>query len=509
MERLRLAIWAFPSKVQNVAGRSLAMVPRSVCLLALAVACSPIGFVVPARATPNIVVIYTDDQGYGDVGVYGATGFSTPNLDRLAMEGRRCTSFYSAQPVCSASRAALLTGCYPNRIGIHGALAPRDRVGIADTEVTLAEICKQKGYATAVFGKWHLGWQRPFLPLQHGFDEYLGIPYSNDMWPRNPNVAKLPPEARTRYGNYPPLPLLEGNEVVHADITPEDQERFTTQFTQRAVDFIKARREEPFLLYVPHPMPHVPLYVSEKFRGKSQQGLYGDVIEEIDWSVGQIVGAIRDNGLAENTLVIFASDNGPWTSYGNHAGSAGPLREAKGTTFEGGVRVPCILWWPGRIPAGSVCDEPMMTIDILPTVAGLIGAELPKHKIDGLDIWPLFEGREGARCPHEAYFFYYHVGNLEAMRSGRWKLHFPHEYRTLSGRPGGSDGLSVRYDTARTGLELYDLVDDPGETKNVAEANPEVVARMQSLADLARADLGDRLTGIPGGGVRPPGRVPE
>lgn len=461
-----------------------------------------------ADATPNVVIVYTDDQGFGDVGINGAVGFQTPNLDRLADQGRRCTNFYSAQPVCSASRAALLTGCYPSRIGIHGALSPRDRHGIAETEITLAEICKQKGYATAIFGKWHLGWQRPFLPLQHGFDEYLGIPYSNDMWPGNPNVAKLSPELRKRYGHYPPLPLLEGNEVADPEITPEEQDRFTTQFTERAVAFIEQHRQEPFFLYVPHPMPHVPLHVSEKFRGKSERGIYGDVIEEIDWSVGRIMDAIRDNGLAEKTLFIFATDNGPWTSYGAHGGSPGPFREAKGTTFEGGIRVPCILWWPGRIPAGSVCDEPMMSIDILPTIAGLIGAKLPDHKIDGLDVWPLFEGQEGACCPHDAYFFYYHVSELEAMRSGRWKLHFPHQYRTLGERPGGSDGLSTKYEFARTGLELYDLLEDPGETKNVVEEHPDVVERMQKLAGAARADLGDKLTKVEGTGVREPGRLP-
>lgn len=456
---------------------------------------------------PNIVVIFTDDQGYGDVGVFGAEGFKTPNLDRMAAEGRRFTDFYVAQPVCSASRAALLTGCYSNRVGIHGALGPSAKHGINDNELTLAELCKSRGYATAIFGKWHLGHHQQFLPLQHGFDEYLGIPYSNDMWPLHPSLVNLPPDSARRKRGYPPLPLFEGNEIVDAEITPEDQETFTTAFTERAVNFIERNADRPFFLYVPHPQPHVPLFVSDKFRGKSERGLYGDVMMEIDWSVSQILDALRRNNLDETTLVIFATDNGPWISYGDHAGTTAGLREAKGTTFEGGVRVPCIMRWPGQIPAGTVCSEPLMTIDILPTVAELIGGELPDHTIDGRNVWPLIAGKPNAKSPHEAFFFFYRQGDMEGLRSGRWKLHFPHQYRTLSGRKGGTDGMPVPYDQAQTGLELYDLENDRNETTNVAGEHPDVVARLQKLADEKRHELGDRLNDIKGTGVRPPGRL--
>ena len=294
---------------------------------------------------PNVIIIFTDDQGYGDVGCYGAKGFTTPNLDRMAREGIRFTDFYVAQPVCSSSRTALLTGCYPNRVGIVGALNPKDRHGIHDDEMTLGQLCKSKGYATAVFGKWHLGHHLQFLPPRHGFDEYLGLPYSNDMWPQHPTEGK----------KFPELPLIEGSQTI--EINP-DQTRLTTLYTERAVSFIDKHAGAPFLLYLAHNMPHVPLYVSDKFKGKSERGPYGDVIEEIDWSVGQVLESLKRNKIDENTLVMFTCDNGPWLTYGNHGGTAGPLREGKGTTFDGGVRVPFIARWPGKIPAGSTCREP-------------------------------------------------------------------------------------------------------------------------------------------------------
>jgi arylsulfatase A-like enzyme len=302
---------------------------------------------------PNVILIFCDDLGYADVGCYGAKGYKTPNIDRLARQGMRFTDFYVAQAVCSASRAALLTGCYPNRIGIRGALGPQAKVGIHSNEVTIAELLKQRGYATAIYGKWHLGHLPPFLPTRHGFDDYFCLPYSNDMWPHHPTSGT----------NYPPLPLIEGEKVVQ--FMP-DQTQLTTWYTERAVGFIERNKDRPFFLYVPHSMPHVPLFVSRKFVGKTKRGLYGDVIEEIDWSVGRILSALRQHRLEDNTLVIFTSDNGPWLSYGDHAGSAGHLREGKGTTFDGGARVPFIAKWPGRIPARSVCREPAMTIDILP-----------------------------------------------------------------------------------------------------------------------------------------------
>ena len=443
------------------------------------------------RRPPNVVIILTDDQGYGDVGCYGARGFETPNLDRMAKEGVRFTDFYVAQAVCSASRAAMLTGCYPNRIGILGALGPTSKIGISDKEKTIADLLKTRGYATAIYGKWHLGYQPRFLPTRHGFDDYFGLPYSNDMWPKHPTAK------------FPDLPLIEGEKVIE---TNPDQTKLTTWYTERAVKFIEKNKDRPFFLYVAHNMPHVPLHVSDKFKGKSKQGLYGDVIMELDWSVGQILAALKTHKLDEQTLVIFTSDNGPWLSYGDHAGSAGSLREGKGTTWDGGQREPCIMRWTGKIPAGTVCREPAMTIDILPTVAKLAGAELPKHKIDGLDIWPLISGATDARNPHDAYFFYWDR-HLQAVRSGKWKMHLPHNYRTLAGKPGGKDGKPAAYSQNETPLALYDLEKDPGETTNLADKHPDVVKRLKELAEKAREDLGDSAAKKEGKGVRPPGRV--
>lgn len=458
------------------------------------------GAVAQSPPPPNIVLIVTDDQGYGDVGCYGATGFKTPNLDRLAKEGIRFTDFHVSQPVCSASRASLLTGCYANRIGIHGALGPNARHGIHADETTLAELCKKRGYATGMVGKWHLGHHPQFLPTRHGFDSYFGLPYSNDMWPYHPEVKK---------GTYPNLPLFSNETILDSEITPEDQARLTTQYTERAVQFIVANKAKPFFLYLAHSMPHVPLFVSQRHHGKSAQGLYGDVMEELDWSVGEILKALEEHKLVENTLVMFTSDNGPWLSYGNHAGSAGGLREGKGTVWEGGVRVPFIARWPRQIPAGSVCREPTMTIDILPTVAKILGEPLPKHPIDGKDIGPLLRAEPGAKSPQEAYFHYYQVGELQAVRSGRWKLMLPHTYRTMQGQPPGKDGTPGRYRQVTIERpQLYDLVADPNETHDVAAANPEVVQRLLKLAELARQELGDSLTQRTGTGVREPGRLP-
>ena len=452
----------------------------------------------PAERLPNFVIIFIDDMGYADIGPFGAKGYETPNLDRMAREGRIFTDFYVTQAVCSASRAGLMTGCYNVRVSIFGALNHRANHGINPDEMTLAEVVKQKGYATACFGKWHLGHHPKFLPPGHGFDEYLGLPYSNDMWPFHPTAGK----------NYPDLPLIEGTRVIDPQVTHEDQCQLTTLYTERAVRFIEKHKDEPFLIYLPHSMVHVPLYVSDKFAGKSRRGLFGDVVMELDWSVGQILDTLRKHRLDKHTLVIFTSDNGPWLSYGDHAGSAGPLREGKGTMFDGGCREPTLMWWPGTIPAGTVCREPAMTIDILPTIAHLVGARLPDHPIDGKNIWPLIAGQPGAKSPHEAYFFYW-GRHLQAVRMGRWKLHFPHTYRTLGGRPGGTGGKPVPYQQARIGLSLFDLEADVGEKTNVADQHPEVVERIKRLADRMRAELGDSATKQKGSGVRPAGQLEE
>jgi arylsulfatase len=365
--------------------------------------------------------------------------------------------------------------------------------------VTLAELVKQKGYATGMMGKWHLGHHPQFLPVRHGFDEYFGLPYSNDMWPHHPALKP---------GTFPPLPLIENDRIVDPDITSDDQPHLTTWYTERAVRFIDKNKDRPFFLYVAHSMPHVPLYVSDKFRGKSEQGLYGDVIMEIDWSVGEILNSLARNGLDGNTLVLFTSDNGPWLSYGNHAGSAGRLREGKGTVWEGGTRVPFIARWPGQIPPGPVCNEVAMTIDLFPTIARLVGAELPAHKIDGLDIWPLLAGEPGARSPHRAYFFYYYQNELHAVRSGPWKLILPHTYITLAGRAGGRDATPAKYEAMKVAApELYNLETDVAEAMNVAERYPEIVRRLESYAEQARADLGDSLTNRAGSSVRAAGRL--
>jgi len=450
-------------------------------------------------ATPNVVIIFADDMGYGDLGCYGSKKNRTPNLDRLAAEGMRSERFYVAQPVCSASRAALMTGCYPSRVGIQGALGPKAKIGLDPGETTIAEIVKQKGYAAAAVGKWHLGDAPSLLPTSQGFDQYLGLPYSNDMWP-------LHPEANKRRAAFPPLPLIEGDQPKIAEVTAEEQKQLTTWYTERAVKFIGENKEKPFFLYLAHSMPHVPLYTSG--RSKSPEGAYADVIEEIDWSVGEVMRALKESGVEDNTLIIFTSDNGPWLNYGDHSGVATPLREGKGTVWEGGVRVPFIARYPGTIGAGKVGREPMMTIDLLPTIAGLIGAELPARKIDGLDVLPVLAGRDGAKNPHEAYYFYYKQNELQAVLSGRWKLYLPHQYRTLDGKPGGRDGKPAPYAQKKIAVpELYDVAEDVGEQKDVAAANPEVVARLLALADKARNELGDSLTGKTGSEVRAPGKA--
>ena len=447
----------------------------------------------------NIVIIYADDLGYGDLGCYGDQPSVTPRLDRLAAEGVRFTDFYSAQPVCSASRAALLTGCYPNRLQIVGALSPQQTYGLNHGETTLAKLLKQKNYATAIYGKWHLGHHPSFLPNTFGFDDYFGLPYSNDMSPAPADNPGGAPKTQ-----FPPLPLIDGNQIV---ATSPDQSQLTTQYTERAVKFIDKHHDEPFFLYVPHSMPHVPIRVSSKFDGKTGRGLYHDVIAEIDWSVGQILDRLDHHQLTDRTLVIFSSDNGPWKVYGNHGGSPGPLRESKGTVYEGGVRVPCIARLPGRIPGGSVVHERAIMIDWFPTIATLTGTKLPDHPIDGLDIVPLLT-QPGAKSPHDSLFFYYRDNELQAMRSGQWKLLFPHEVQSTEGIVLGSDGVSGKGFRRKIGLELYDLSNDVGERNNLAEARPDIVSELEKKADVMRGELGDRLQMKTGRAVRPHEKFP-
>jgi len=445
---------------------------------------------------PNIIIIFTDDQGYQDVGCFGATDIKTPHLDQMAKDGIRLTDFYAAQAVCSASRAGLLTGCYPNRIGIHGAFMPNSNRGLSLSETTIAEMLKGIDYKTGIFGKWHLGDHPNFMPNNQGFDEYFGIPYSNDMWPFHPQQGPI--------FNFDPLPLFENETIID---TLKNQSSLTTQITERSIDFIKKNKENSFFLYIAHPQPHVPLAVSNKFKGKSERGLYGDVIMEIDWSVGQVLATLKENNLDDNTIVIFTSDNGPWLNYGDHAGCAYPLREGKGTALEGGQREPCIIRYPKKIKPGRVIDVPMMAIDILPTIAKITGAKLPDNKIDGKSVWDIWTGNS-SDSPHEAYYFYYHVNELHGIRYGKWKMYFPHKYRTLNGREGGKNGLPVAYEyNTIDQIELYDLSIDIGETRDVAAENPEVVAKIQSLGNKMRTELGDSLKDKVGKGTRSIGKT--
>lgn len=444
---------------------------------------------------PNIVLIMADDQGYGDTGSYGATGFTTPNLDKLANEGMRFTNHYAAQAVCSASRAGLLTGCYPNRIGISGALFPTSKNGLPSEELTIAEMLKKKGYATAIFGKWHLGHLQGFLPLQHGFDEFVGLPYSNDMWP-------------VKNKKFPPLPLIEGNKIIDSIETLEDQDKLTALYTEKAIDFINRSKEKPFFLYVPHTMPHVPLGFGGQFKGKSMQGVYGDVIQELDWSVGEIMRALDEHGLTENTIFIFTSDNGPWISYGNHAGSTGGLREAKLTNWEGGQRVPFIVRWPGHIPEGIINNQLSSGMDIMPSIAAIVNAELPQHPIDGHDLSKLWSGEEKI-SKRKDYYYYQRRNHLSAIRNETWKLVLPHTYRSYEQKLPGNDGINGgTVDVTLTEMELYNMVADPGERVNVISLHPQVVAQMLELVEKARSEYGDLNVDIEkGSGNRTNGQV--
>lgn len=444
-----------------------------------------------AERKPNVVLILTDDQGYADLGCYGSTRIKTPRIDKMAAEGIRFTDFYAAASVCTPSRAAMLTGCYPQRIGI-GEIPPlpggkpwQTRVlfrnapfGLDSNELTIGKMLKNAGYATMCVGKWHLGDQKPFLPMSHGFDDFFGILYTNDM---------------------PPVDFVRGGSIVEEKI---DQSTITNRYTEESMKFIETNKDRPFFLFLSHTLPHVPLAASEKFKGKSAAGLYGDAIEEIDDSTGRILDQLKQLGIDDHTLVIYTSDNGPWLAKGEDGGLATPLRGGKGGSYEGGFREPCIMRWPGRIPAGSVCAEVATQMDFLPTLAKFAGVtSSPPKPIDGKDISDLMLAKDGAKSPHESFFYY--VGNrLHAVRSGQWKLKVP---TTLGEEFAGY----LRIENAETEIPraLYDLANDPGEQKSVLSNHPEVAAKLQAMIESAREDLGDSRRKMEGKNVRPIGRV--
>ncbi|MFW5757929.1 MAG: sulfatase [Bacteroidota bacterium] len=427
-------------------------------------------------SAPNVVIIFLDDAGWADFEPFGQNKYSTPNLNKLAGEGRQFHNFYVPQAVCSASRSALLTGCYPERTGMHGAHGPNAR-GVDPSFATIAEVLQKNNYYTGMFGKWHIGDQDDTRPHNRGFDESAGIMYSNDMWadhPVNPDY----------WGEFP-LRYWQNGQVKIDSVTHEHQEMFTTWITEDAVDFINRNHENPFFLYVAHPQPHVPLFVSDKHRGVSSQGLYGDVIMEIDWSVGEIMGALKEHNVEENTMVIFTSDNGPWITYGDHAGKT-PFRAGKTTSFDGGIRSPLVIKYPDQIKKGTISDDCFFSIDFLPSIAHITGAQLPENKIDGKNVWNIIKGEENAKNPHD----YYAVSlnnRLEAILSpdGRWKLHLPHNYFSVlksggSGSPGNT--ISLKTDTT-----LFDLQHDPYEKKgNVMHLHPDVLSELLNYAEMHR-----------------------
>ncbi len=424
-----------------------------------------------SEQSPNFIIIFIDDLGYADIGPFGSELNRTPNLDRMAAEGMKLTDFYVAASVCTPSRAALMTGCYPQRVDMeHNALPgsgndlvlfPGDPKGLNPEETTLAEMLKKAGYATAMVGKWHLGDQKQWLPIHYGFDSYFGIPYSNDMGVGN-----------TRR-NYPPLPVIEEFEVIEEE---PDQGYLTKRYTERSLEFIEAHKDQPFFLYLPHTMVHLPRFASPAFEGKSNNGLYGDIVEELDWSVGQILGKLVELGIDDNTVVLFFSDNGGTRSTDSYKVSNAPLRGGKATMWEGGFRVCSLAWGPGLIPAGSESNELTTSMDLYPTFAKLAGGNIPQARIlDGKDITPILTGEAGAKTPHEA-FFYRRASIFYAVRSGPWKLFVKDYKQGKNNLPAGT---------------LFNLHDDIGETTDVSEANPDVVARLQKLAEASIADIGD------------------
>ena len=448
--------------------------------------------------SPNIIFILTDDQGYGDLGVYGAKDILTPNIDFLASQGARFTSYYATQPVCSASRASILTGSYADRLSIHGAFMPNSKKGINSQETTIAEMLKNKGYSTAIFGKWHLGDAPEFFPTRHGFDEFYGILYSNDMWPYHPEQGTI--------FNFDDLKLYDNENVLKVS---NDQSFLTEAITNKAINFIKKNKDNPFFIYIPHPQPHVPLFAKDNFIGIQNRGIYGDVINEIDFSFGRIFEVLKKNNLIKNTIIIFTSDNGPWLSYGTHSGSSGIFREGKGTSWEGGHRVPAIISYPNYIKPNTIIEAPVMGIDWLPTIGELSKSKNPKLKIDGKSLVPLLTGKT-LKSPHQNLFFYYRENELHAIRHKDWKYYLSHSYRSLNGKKGKSDGTPIKYEMNQIkSPELYNLIEDPREKNNVAKLHPTVVKKINRISDSISLILGNSLKGIKGKEVRPIGLISD
>lgn len=426
---------------------------------------------------PNVVIIFLDDAGYGDFQPFAQDGIATPQVRTLAEEGVMYTNFHVPQAVCSASRSALISGCYPGRTKVFGAHGPNGR-GLETTFPTMGEIFKSAGYTTAVFGKWHCGDQPETRPHARGYDETSGLMYSNDMWKHHPENPEY-------WGQFP-IKYWKNGQVKIEDVDFEHQKQLTKWYTEDAVDFINRHKQEPFLLYVPHSMPHVPIFASENFEGKSGVGLYGDVTLELDWSVGQINQALKNNGLEENTIVIFTSDNGPWTSYGNHAGRT-PFREAKATSFDGGNRSACIIKYPPKLKANTRMDRAFFSVDLLPTLSHLAGINLPETLVmDGMNVWDLISGVESAKNPHD-YYPLSTSKNFEGIMSGdgKWKMHIPHSYRTLI--TPGMDGEAGKYESRDIELSLFDMVNDSMESTNVIDKFPEVAENMLKMAESHKA----------------------